>query len=121
MGNCVTGDTLLPIRRRKKKKNPDLNGNGDPNCFDIRDSDFEFEYLYCRIDEVQPGDEVLSLSLSEEQNNLGSGTLEYARINKLMDMGYQEVYELETKSGRKIRTTGNHPYLVELNYNHDKH
>ena len=29
-------------------------------------------------------------------------------------MGVKEVYELKTKSGRVIRTTGHHPYLVNL-------
>jgi len=134
-GNCVTGDTLLPIRRRKKrKKNPNLegDGNGEPEGHGQIEQ-FEYEYLLSRIDEVLPGDEALSLALggqgdllSEDKSNIGpevqqvdygvnSGTLEYARINKLMDMGVQEVYELTTKSGRKIRTTANHPYLVQIN------
>ncbi len=30
-----------------------------------------------------------------------------------MDMGRKPIYELITESGRSIRTTGNHPYLVK--------
>ena len=86
----------------------------------------DYDYLLCRIDEILPGDEVLSLnegqwdrrgSLSEDQDNTGSGTLQYARINALKDMDIREVYELTTKSGRKIRTTANHPYLVQTENN----
>ena len=97
-GNCVTGDTLLPIRRRRRRKSNNL------------ESDEEWDYLLCRIDEVMPGDEVLSL-------NESTGALEHSRINKLMDMGIHEVFELTTKSGRKIRTTANHPYLVQTENN----
>ena len=60
-----------------------------------------------RIDEIQEGDEVLSL-------NKNTGLVEYHLIKALADMGVKEVYELKTKSGRVIRTTGNHPYLVNL-------
>lgn len=31
-----------------------------------------------------------------------------------MEMGIEEVYKLVTESGKKIETTGNHPYLVKL-------
>src|SRR3989344_8820800 len=94
VGNCVTGDTLLPIKRKRKKKSSDDDSSED-----------EDDYLLCRIDEILPGDEVLSLNESTE-------ALGYARINKLMDMGIKEVYELTTKSGRTIRTTAAHPYLT---------
>ena len=141
VGNCVTGDTLLQIRRRKKKPRSGgvTGGTGPDDDMDPRfpaspaggreddeellcpiparsafstadaggsdDPDWEYEYLYERIDSVLPGDEVLSLNESTE-------ALEYARINKLMDMGIKEVYELTTKSGRTIRTTAEHPYLT---------
>ena len=99
VGNCVTGDTLLPIKRKRKKKTSDDDSSED-----------EDDYLLCRIDEILPGDEVLSLNESTE-------ALGYTRINKLMDMGIKEVYELTTKSGRTIRTTAEHPYLTLLNSN----
>jgi hypothetical protein len=120
IGNCVTGDTLLPIRRKKKSKiknqKSKITGTGPdplPRLADVEgkipaDVFYEYEYLLCRIDEVLPGDEVLSLNEATE-------ALEYARINKLMNMGHQEVYELTTKSGRKIRTTAEHPYLTLTN------
>ena len=119
----MTGDTLLSIRRRKKRKNGDKksggggrDGDGTKNGKDGRTNSKEsenigigaYEYLLIRIDEVIPGDEVLSL-------NERSESLEYARINKLMDMGVQETYELTTKSGRKIKTTAEHPFLTQLN------
>ncbi|PIQ06983.1 MAG: hypothetical protein COW72_01375, partial [Candidatus Nealsonbacteria bacterium CG18_big_fil_WC_8_21_14_2_50_37_10] len=31
----------------------------------------------------------------------------------LLDMGKKQIYEIETEDGKKIRTTGNHPYLVK--------
>jgi intein/homing endonuclease len=89
---------MLPIRRRRRRKSNSL------------ESDFKdelFDEILCRIDEIVPCDEVLSL-------NEFTGVMEYARINKLMDMGIQDVYELTTKSGRTIRTTANHPYLTLL-------
>ncbi len=98
-GSCVTGDTLLPIRRKKKRK------GGHP----IED-DYDWEFLLCFIKDILPGDEVLSLDEV-------SGTLKYARINKLRDMGVHEVYEIMTKSGKKIRTTDNHPYLTLIENN----
>jgi len=55
---------------------------------------------------VQEGDLVLGL-------NQASGELEYNNIISLMDMNIQDVYELTTASGRVIRTTSEHPFLVE--------
>jgi len=90
-GQCVTGDTLLPILRQK------LNPN-----FDIRNSDLDF----VRIDKVKPGQYVLSL-------NEQTGSIEPHAIRGLLDMGIKPVFELTTASGRKIETTGNHPYLTK--------
>ena len=59
--------------------------------------------------------------VSKDSGNAGTGTvqggsqqgaLEYARINKLRDMGYQEVYEVTTKSGKVIKATADHPFLT---------
>ncbi|MCL4374504.1 hypothetical protein M1523_01445 [Patescibacteria group bacterium] len=97
-GSCVTGDTLLPIRRRRRKKKNNPDTAGDPN-------DWEWEYLYCRIDEVLPGDEVLSL-------NESIGRVEWHQIKNRMDMGVRDIYEIVTKTGRHIKTTSNHPYLA---------
>lgn len=68
---------------------------------------YEYEYLYERIDSVLPGDEVLSL-------NESTGHVEWHVIKNRMDMGIREIYEITTKSGRRIRTTANHPYLTLL-------
>ena len=96
-GEAQYDELLCPIPARSAFSTADAGGSDDP--------DWEYEYLYERIDSVLPGDEVLSLNESTE-------ALEYARINKLMDMGIKEVYELTTKSGRTIRTTAAHPYLT---------
>ncbi len=82
---CVTGDTRLRRRRR---------------CVD---GSFEFDEV--DIKDVVAGDEIQSL---EER----TGSVVYSRVNGLIDMGEQEVYELVTKSGRRIRTTANHPFLA---------
>ncbi len=107
-GSCVTGDTLLPIRRRKKRtrRRQGYGGQGKDGDGDDEE-DWEYEYLYERIDYVLPGDEVLSL-------NESTGHVEWARIKNRMDMGVRDIYEITTKSGRKIRTTANHPYLTLL-------
>jgi intein/homing endonuclease len=62
-------------------------------------------YDEVEIKNVVAGDEIMSL---DEQG----GRVVYSCVNALVDMGEQEVYELVTKSGRKIRTTGNHPFLA---------
>ncbi|MBU4482459.1 hypothetical protein KKC16_03360, partial [Patescibacteria group bacterium] len=80
-GQCVTGDTVLPI---------------------VRVNNIE----YVRIDEIKGGEYVMSL-------NEKTGLLEPARINGLLDMGVKPIYKLTTESGKQIRTTGNHPYLVK--------
>ena len=108
VGNCVTGDTLLQIRRRKKRSRNKLGMTGGKPDPDEKNDEMEeklYNHLLCPISDIQPGDEVLSLNESTE-------ALEYARINKLMDMGIKEVYELTTKSGRTIKTTAEHPYLT---------
>ena len=108
-GQCVTSDTLLPIRRRRRKKNLKKNslsfGEGKGGV--LPEFDDDWEYLLTPITDIQTGDEVLSL-------NKNKGLVEYHKIKGLMDMGVKDVYELRTKSGRVIRTTANHPYLVKI-------
>lgn len=86
---CVVGDTRL---RRRKRARPDAE-------FD----EFEFDEICIR--DIVAGDEIQSL---DER----TGKVVYSRVNALIEMGEQEVFELVTKSGRKIRTTGNHPFLA---------
>ncbi|MBU2575779.1 PD-(D/E)XK nuclease family protein, partial [Patescibacteria group bacterium] len=102
VGQCMTGDTLIAIRRRKRKRKKK---NGEQEDEEL-DTD-GYEYLYVPIRNIMPEDEVLSLN--EDTNRT-----EYKKVNALMDMGTKEIYEIRTKSGRVIRTTGNHPYLVKL-------
>jgi hypothetical protein len=113
-GQCLTGDTLLAIRRRRKHKNiktlKHKNTSDEP---ENEDDNFEYEYLLVPIREVFPGDEVLSL-------NEATNRVKYAKIKALMDMGVREIYELRTKSGRVIRTTANHPYLVKSQITNSK-
>ncbi|MDD2657329.1 MAG: tail fiber domain-containing protein, partial [Candidatus Pacebacteria bacterium] len=84
---CVVGDTKL--RRRKKRA----------------DGSYEFDEV--DIKDIAEGDEIQSL---DER----TGRVVYSRVNALIDMGEQEVYELVTRSGRRIRTTANHPFLARL-------
>ncbi|MEI6280842.1 MAG: tail fiber domain-containing protein, partial [bacterium] len=91
---CVTGDTRLRRRRRRRK--------GGETGADVED---DFEEIF--IKDILPGDEIMSLD--EEKKRVV-----YAKVNALLDMGVQEIYELTTSSGRKIRTTKNHPYLVRI-------
>ncbi|MFA5772897.1 MAG: NYN domain-containing protein, partial [Thermoplasmata archaeon] len=93
VGQCVTGDTKL--RRRRKKKG----AKGE--------EEEDYEYDEVRIDEIKAGDEILSL-------NEETGKLEYQKVKALMDMGTKSIYKLTTASGKSIRTTGNHPYLVKI-------
>jgi len=95
MGHCITGDTLLPIRRRKRRR------------FDGSNEELEYDDLLVPIRDILPGDEVLSL-------NEDTDTFEYHPVKGLLDMGVQEVFELRTKSGRVIRTTAEHPYLAKI-------
>jgi len=60
---------------------------------------------YLPITEVKPGDYVLSL-------NEQTGQIEPRRINGLLDMGVKPVFEMTTLSRKRIKITGNHPYLV---------
>ncbi|MEK7532695.1 MAG: hypothetical protein AAB579_03805, partial [Patescibacteria group bacterium] len=58
------------------------------------------------IKDIQQGDEIASL---DEQ----TGKIVWSRVNALMDMGVKQTYRLTTMDGRVIRTTANHPYLVQ--------
>ncbi|MBL7078305.1 hypothetical protein ISS42_01440, partial [Candidatus Shapirobacteria bacterium] len=122
-GQCVTGDTLLPlVREITSSKSQETNksqttnnkqlGNWDleiGNCLEIGTCDLKFS----RIDEIKGGE--LVLSLDEE-----TGKIVPAKIKGLMDMGVQPVYKLTTEDGRTIRTTGNHPYLKKLKVKSEK-
>ncbi|MEK7395488.1 MAG: hypothetical protein AAB116_00995, partial [Candidatus Poribacteria bacterium] len=108
-GQCVTGDTLLPIMSNDKlQMSNQIQMTNDK--FDIKEFDIDLAFdiknlTFKPIKDVQAGDLVLSL-------NEKTGKLEPAKINGLLDMGVKPIYEMETEDGRKIRTTGNHPYLV---------
>jgi transposase-like protein len=113
-GQCMTGDTLIAIRRRRRKKKLDSDNDSDDdisdnplNSTDPQKSDDDYDYMLVRIDQILPGDEVLSL-------NEATNEVEYHKVNALMDMGVKDIYEIKTKSGRVIRTTANHPYLARL-------
>ncbi|MDP3043112.1 MAG: NosD domain-containing protein, partial [bacterium] len=83
-GQCVTGDTKLKVKSEKLKVG----------------------YEDIEIKDVKGGEYVLSL-------NEKTGKLVPAKIKGLLDMGVKPIYEIETEDGKKIRTTGNHPYLVK--------
>ncbi|MDP3779037.1 MAG: NYN domain-containing protein, partial [bacterium] len=101
VGQCVTGDTLLKRKQRRRRKN----ANGEW---------VEEEYFEnVRIDEIEAGDEILTL---DEH----TGKLVVSRVNALMDMGVKEIYKLTTATGKTIRTTGNHPYLVAPDFTQER-
>src|SRR3989338_2044428 len=133
LGHCVTGDTRLRRRRRRRKKknskseilnSKQISISNDPNSkheslenydlefgnylgFSASNLGFDYEYVYdeVRIDEVKPGDEIASLDET-------TGKIAWRRVNALMYMGVKPIYKLTTASGKTIRTTAEHPYLV---------
>jgi hypothetical protein len=96
-GQCVTGDTILPIIWQENQKSKIKNQTDN--------SKFKIDYV--QIKDIKGGEYVLSL-------NEKTGKIEPARIKGLLDMGIKPIYKIETEDGKKIRTTGNHPYLVRL-------
>ncbi len=87
-GQCVTGDTLLPI-----VKFPPYGGSpvGGQNV---------------QIKDIKGGEYVMSL-------NEETGKIVPAKIKGLLDMGVKPIYKITTEDGKTIRTTGNHPYLTQ--------
>jgi len=104
-GQCVTGDSRL--RRRRKKKKGEA---ADPEKDEWEDDEYIYDEVM--IKDILPGDEIASM-------NPITGELVYSQVNGLMNMGIKEIYKLTTQSGRFIRTTGNHPYFVRGRYDDD--
>ncbi|MEK7169791.1 MAG: NYN domain-containing protein, partial [Patescibacteria group bacterium] len=113
-GHCVTGDTRLRRRRRRRKnsKSQAPNPKQIPNSKSKISNETDGEWVYdeVAIKDIKPGDEIQSL---DEQ----TGKIVWSRVNALMDMGVKPIYKFTTASGKTIRTTGNHPYLVRQNKN----
>ena len=106
VGQCVTGDTRLRRRRRRKtKNNPHLISPLSRGSAEGVEDD---EYIYDEpmIVNIKPGDEILSL-------NEKTGELVWRQVKQLAYMGIKPIYKLTTASGKTIRTTGNHPYFVK--------
>ncbi|HEY4500330.1 MAG TPA: NYN domain-containing protein, partial [Candidatus Paceibacterota bacterium] len=87
---CVTGDTKLRRRRKKKKE---------------ADEDGEYEYDEPTILDIEAGDEIQSLDQK-------TGTLVWSKVKQVCATGKKDIYKLTTASGKTIRTTREHPYLV---------
>jgi intein/homing endonuclease len=98
---CVAADTRLR-RRRKARKGEE--GEAD-----------EDGYIYDEpmIKDIEEGDEIQSLDQK-------TGTFTWSRVNGLIDTGIQPLIKLTTLSGRSIRTTAAHPYLVRTEAYRDK-
>ncbi|PIQ68448.1 MAG: hypothetical protein COV91_04025 [Candidatus Taylorbacteria bacterium CG11_big_fil_rev_8_21_14_0_20_46_11] len=117
-GQCVTGDTLLPILTSEEFSiinSQFSNNNQNPNGQNIKNSEIEnllkienWQLKIKPIVDVRIGDYVLSL-------NEKTGQLAPAKIKGLLDMGVKPIYKITTEDGKTIRTTGNHPYLVKTN------
>ncbi|MDO8729280.1 MAG: NYN domain-containing protein, partial [bacterium] len=101
--HCVTGDTKL--RRRKRRKSHSAHTSLKLRVASKASRD-DFIYDEVRIDEIKEGDEIQSL---DEK----TGKLVWSRVNKLMYMGEKEIWKITTESGKTIRTTSEHPYLVK--------
>src|SRR3989338_5838205 len=104
-GQCVTGDTMLRRRRRKLKSQISNFKTTTQNLKPNETEDENYIYDDVMIKDVKPGDEIQTL----DEN---TGKLVWSKVNALMDMGVKQIYKLTTASGKTIRTTGNHPYLV---------
>ncbi len=85
---CVTGDTLLKRRRRRRVNET-----------------WEDYWENLRIDQIREGDQILTLDET-------TGRFVLSVVKELIDMGIQQTYLLITQTGKQIRTTANHPYLT---------
>ncbi|KKU86694.1 MAG: hypothetical protein UY16_C0050G0002, partial [Candidatus Gottesmanbacteria bacterium GW2011_GWA2_47_9] len=88
-GACVTGDTKIRRRRRRRR----------------RDGTWEDIWEDVPITDIEPGDEVATL---DEH----TGKFVVSKVKQRMNMGHQKTYELMTATGKSVRTTARHPYLV---------
>ncbi|MEK7170648.1 MAG: hypothetical protein AAB767_05155, partial [Patescibacteria group bacterium] len=68
-------------------------------------TDGEWVYDEAAIVDIEAGDEVQSLDTK-------TGALVWSKVKQVAFMGHKPIFKLTTASGKTIRTTGNHPYLV---------
>ncbi|MBM3120288.1 MAG: hypothetical protein FJ006_12235, partial [Chloroflexi bacterium] len=94
-GQCVAEDSLIPTLKSSANLKFEI-FNFQSNSNDL---------ILKQIKNIEAGDQVLSL-------NEHAGQFEWQKVEKTLDMGVREVYELITESGKRIETTGNHPYLA---------
>ncbi|MDP3973351.1 MAG: hypothetical protein Q8P92_00815 [Candidatus Daviesbacteria bacterium] len=59
------------------------------------------------VEQIQPGDEILSL-------NEKTGQFEWHQVEQALFKGIQDLYELITSQGKRIRTTKEHPYYIKI-------
>ncbi|PIQ69005.1 MAG: hypothetical protein COV91_00765, partial [Candidatus Taylorbacteria bacterium CG11_big_fil_rev_8_21_14_0_20_46_11] len=97
-GQCVTADTRLRRRRKKKRGEKADESKGETD-------DGEYIYDTVMIKDIVPGDTIASMHPI-------TGALVWSRVNALMDMGVKEIWQVTTRSHRSIRTTANHPYFT---------
>ncbi|TSC57281.1 MAG: cell wall surface anchored protein, partial [Parcubacteria group bacterium Greene0416_79] len=103
---CVTGDTRLRRRRRKPRGQTRLPaGKAGTKRGRTQKDDDEYEYDEVAITDIEAGDEVQSLDTK-------TGALVWSKVKQVAFMGHKPIFKLTTASGKTIRTTGNHPYLV---------
>ena len=108
VGQCVAKGTRIRRRRRRSslrggEDDEAILPERDRHALRARDDDYVEEDV--PVEQIQPGDEILSL-------NEKTGQFEWHTVENTMDMGIQEVFRLETERGKWIETTANHPYLV---------
>ncbi|NCQ16653.1 hypothetical protein GW814_03340, partial [Candidatus Falkowbacteria bacterium] len=97
-GQCVTGDSLLPVLRIDNRNSKIEN---QTSTFQPQDQASSFysqpSTELIPIKDIKGGEYVLSLDQT-------TGKIVPARIKGLLDMGVQPVYKLTTEDGRNIRT-----------------
>ncbi len=108
VGQCVTGDTKLRRKRKKKRNKQKLSKNDPPckKCGHAATCDTCEYYELVRIDQIQPSDVIQTL---DEK----TGAFVDSPVRGLLDMGVQQVFEIMTSHGKKIKTTAKHPYLTK--------
>lgn len=129
-GNCITSINLENGTKIHETINPDdkefkfdFSESCDLNITDYCDGGCNWcliagtkilmgDYSYKNIEDVKIGDIIIGY----EENSLGNGKqrkIIKSKVTKTFVHVESELYNVETKSGLKITTTPNHPFLAE--------
>ncbi|PJC48847.1 MAG: hypothetical protein CO035_01310, partial [Candidatus Omnitrophica bacterium CG_4_9_14_0_2_um_filter_42_8] len=106
LGHCIVEDSTIRVKRKKKKRKQSSSGSGSNNPPNPDNEDDEYEYLNVAIQDVLPGDEILSFNDINYQ-------FEYKKVEKTLDKDTHKVYRVTTENGLYIETTKEHPFFVQ--------